>query len=918
MRRAAAVLAVVLVLAVGRAVAAENAYYDVSLGDLKLTQGQLPATVSGVLLGTAQSRGYAILDGQGEAYLRFPADLAWQSPIANVALSVCAPAGQDVTGKLCVPRQDAKGMDSLSFVLPASLASPQARDRFLGAKEDYYRNLLSRGIPGAAWFRHQVRVTQAERGVAAAALTVPVRPGVPPGAGGGIEDTYAVLTGGRAVSENLQLDRLLLPSGPADETVDVTTLPGITAPNMDWAPLLKDLSVTKDPLADLIPADQHALLFPNFDAFMALLDEAKAQGTPVLRLLDARSEDSRVQERYERQLCLSANALSRALGPHLIDSVAVTGADPFMPMGTDVALLYEGKDVAALRQLIEARVAAGSTAVPGAEQVHGEVASIAYTGVRSPNRAVCSYVATIGGAVVVTNSLVQLERIANASQGKVPSLASLPEYSFFRGRYPRGDAAETALLIVPDAAIRRWCGAQWRIADSRRTRAAALMAEIQAEHADELVKGTLKTGPIDAGSAPGLGLASMTPNGVSSSIYGSLEFLTPVSELAPAKVTATEAAAYQSWRDRYQSSWRQYFDPIAVRFSVTPTRLSADLTVMPLIGGTDYAPLIALTRGVAIGEKAGDPHQGALLQYAMALSPDSEPVRQVAGMATTWGAHLGLQPLAWMGQTVTVFADDSPFWEELKKAEDRDSFMENNWQRLPIAAEAEVKDPLKLAAFLATLRGFVESSGPGLTVWENLTYGQQPYVKVHPSASAPPEEQKGAVYYASLPDLLILTVNEDVLKAALDRHSARAKGEPVPGADKAWLGSSMCLRADAKALAFLRDVSDAGFRSTMRQRSWDNIPILNEWKRRYPDRDPVEVHQQLYETRLVCPGGGTYVWDERDRTMMSTVYGHPAAPKEGPGWPEAVLRLLSGDFGVTFEHQGLRAKAVLERKPPSP
>lgn len=339
---------------------------------------------------------------------------------------------------------------------------------------------------------------------------------------------------------------------------------------------------------------------------------------------------------------------------------------------------------------------------------------------------------------------------------------------------------------------------------------------------------------------------------------------------------------------------------------------------MPLIAGSDYASVVALTRGVAIGEKAGDPHQGALVHYVMALSPDSEPVRDLARSTTSWGANFGLQPLAWMGPTVALYADDSPFWEDLKNAESKDGFLADNWQRLPVALEAEVKDPLKLAAFLASLRGFVESSSPGLTVWDSLTYGEQPYVKVHPSAAAPPEEQKRAVYYASLPDVLILAVNEDVLKAALDRHSAKAKGQPVPGADKVWLGSSMCLRADAKALTFLRDLADTNFRSTMRQHAWNNIPILNEWKHRYPDRDPVDVHQQLYKTRLVCPGGGTYVWDERDRTMMSTVYGHPAAPKEGPGWPEAVLRLLSGDFGVTFENQGLRARAVLERKPPSP
>jgi hypothetical protein len=927
-KRTAAVLAVVLALCAAHATA-EEAYYDVSLTDLRLTEGQLPADLDVWRMRLPERRPYAVLDGEGEAYIGLPAEggweawYGWESVRTSASLAIAAPAGQDVTGHLYLPRTDAEGMERLSFAVAASQSTPQAKGMFLWAKQRHYEHLLARRIPGAAWFRHQVQETQKERtampGAAAERRPEEFLPRRTPESD--IEETYAVLTGGRAISENLQLDRALLPSGAGEGTVDVATLPGITVQEMDWAPLLKDVSVEKDPLAALIPADQHALLFPSFNAFMALLDEAREQGTPVLRLLEARSEDSRVQERYERQLCLSASLLSRLLGPQLINAVAMTGTDPFMPAGTDVALVYEAKDLRALRELIDGRVTMGAQAVPGAKRVRGTVGSVLYTGMRSEDRAVCSYVATVGSAVVVTNSLAQLERIANASEGKAPSLASLPEYAFFRSRYPRGDEAETALLIVPDGAIRRWCGAQWRIADSRRTRAAALMAELQAEHADDLVKGTVKAGPIEAQNAQGLGQVSLTPDGVSSSIYGDLEFMTPIAELAPAKVTEMEAAVYRRWRDSYQGNWRQYFDPIAVRFSVGPDRLTADLTVMPLIETSDYRDVIALTRGASISGTAGDPHQGALLHAVWALSRDSEPVREVSRFATSWGANLGLEPLAWVGQSVAVYADDSPFWQELADAKVRDDFMEHNWYRTPVALVVEVAEPMKLAIFLASLRAFIESSGPGLTVWENPTYGEQPYVKVHASAQAiavSPDAEKTAVYYAALPDALIVTLSEDVLKAALDRRKAKAAGQPVPGADRPWLGSSMCARIDQKALTFLRRLGDSGFRSTMRQRAWDNIPILNEWKRRYPDRDPVEVHQKLWKTRLVCPGGGTYVWNEEHRTMMSTVYGHPAEPKEGPGWPQAVLRLLSGDFGVTFEHLGLRARAVLERTAPTP
>ena len=114
---------------------------------------------------------------------------------------------------------------------------------------------------------------------------------------------------------------------------------------------------------------------------------------------------------------------------------------------------------------------------PQAERLQGKIQGISYRGLRTPNRDVCSYVATVGDSVVVTNSPVQLRRIIDVHRGNHPALATLDEYKYFRDRYPLGDDAETGLLIISDKTIRRWCGPRWRIATSRRTRAAAVMVE---------------------------------------------------------------------------------------------------------------------------------------------------------------------------------------------------------------------------------------------------------------------------------------------------------------------------------------------------------------------------------------------------------------------------------------------------------
>jgi len=97
-----------------------------------------------------------------------------------------------------------------------------------------------------------------------------------------------------------------------------------------------------------------------------------------------------------------------------------------------------------------------------------------------------------------------------------------------------------------------------------------------------------------------------------------------------------EADAYQRWRDSYQRNWRQFFDPIAVRFSLSKQKLSAELTVMPLIVATDYRRFIDFTAGAQIPPGAGDPHTNALLRLAVAVNTKSQPIQEAGISLATW------------------------------------------------------------------------------------------------------------------------------------------------------------------------------------------------------------------------------------------------------------------------------------------
>jgi hypothetical protein len=923
----------------------DDVYYQIPMVDLKLTEGSLPDHWDPLDWRRGQSVGvmapYAVLDGVGEAHVEMaslPGDPShWIADRSGERIFVRAPkTGQDVAGRLFVPKQDWSGMVGVRFTIPASKAQSEARQAFYRAKELHYQRLLDLDIPGGAWFRHQVKEAKLALGQKADAGATSATPRTfqPPD---DLSRSYELFSGGRAMSENLQLDRQLLPGRAHEGNVKVDSLKGITIREIDWKDRIKDLKPELDPLASAIPADQHVVFFPSFQAAVRVADEAAHQGVPVLRMADPRAEDAQTEKRYQRQLGLSISAASRILGPRLVRSVAMTGSDPYFPTGTDVAVLFESPQAAVLENLILAQVGMAAAKEKEAEPVKGEAAGANYRGFLSPDRRISSYVARLGNVVVVTNSPYQVQRLAEVQSGKSPSIASLPEYVFFRGRYHRGHADETALVFLSDATIRRWCGPKWRIASSRRTRDAAVLADLQAAEADALVHQGVKPGPIYTDlTTASAGELTLTERGVTSSTLGTLAFLTPIAEMPLDEVTAAEAEAYNRWREGYERNWNWAFDPIALRLALHDQRLAADLSVMPMILGSEYRELASISQGGKFAATAGDPH-GALVHFILALDPKSPMFQTYGNLLTSMvhGASLG-----WIGSSLAIYADADPFWLELAKQKDQDrgQFLEHNFGRLPLAVQIDVSNGLKLAAFLAGVRTWIEQSSPGMVRYDTLTYRDQPYVKVSPtdrarSSGVPPGEL--ALFYSASGNALIVTFREDLLHRALDRQIARTQAAPTgqptdaakPSADRgqapaavppakprAWLGSNVGLQIDQKAIEYLMNLSSGEIRDAMQLRAWGNLPILNEWKRRYPKEDPVAVHRRLWHTELVCPGGGRYEWNEQFQTMESTVYGHPGQPKAGPAAPPVLAGFRFADFGLTFEDQGLRAAVSLERR----
>jgi hypothetical protein len=325
---------------------AEDVYFFRSVGDLTVIEGSLPMGAEnrfaqrdqGVAvpfdwqLRTARQP-YASLDGRGEIYVDsdpksggtrdhpLPAtDLngLFRDDIVAVHLSA-KPGSGEVTGQLVFPTKDRSAMTAVAFKTTIPTAQENATVVLAAAKRRHFQRLLAHSLPGDAWFRHQViearKLSPQSDNEREVSLS---RPGAT--RSDALEETYALFSGGRAISENLQLDRPLPAprnagsSASLDKPVELETLPGITVAEIDWKARNAGKSPLLDPLAEHIPGDQHALFMPSLKAAQTVLSEFLGGTTPILSLTGSLEFDPRfVQDRYERQLGVSLDCRARRL-----------------------------------------------------------------------------------------------------------------------------------------------------------------------------------------------------------------------------------------------------------------------------------------------------------------------------------------------------------------------------------------------------------------------------------------------------------------------------------------------------------------------------------------------------------------------------------------------------------------------------
>ena len=880
-------------------IASAQSYYNVPLSDLVLESDHDIGSVW-AFSGRRGLLPYVIGDNNEEAYPVTDRDNDFISALIIKTSSEESPSGALIYNNYNYP-------EYIRFEVETKPGDSDTLAKvFDQAKAEYFSKLSSAGYPGAAYFRHLAQAESTQEN-----SFVPEND---------LQQMMGMFNGSRAISENIQLDReLRLIGEDTERKIDINDIEGITVREYDWKSLNSGIKTRNDKLAELVPFDQYALFFPKFDSMVKAIDYANENFAQMKTMVEGRSINALTLDRYQKQLCLPLDEFSKMIGRQMVQSVVFTGSDPYLRTGSDVAVIFETSQPKILQEMISQYYTGAANIHMHASLVSGDISGVKYNGVETTDRSVCSYIASIPGAVVVTNSKFQLQQIASTVSGKLAKMSSLDEYKFFRARYDATDDGQSAFLIVTDAAIRKWCSPVWRIAAVRRTIAMAKVAELQARLFDAVYSGSstvYKPEVVDS-----LGKTVIVNNIVVSENYGSLNFQVPIAEMNVDMVSVQEQRAYTRFRDSYQRRWANFFDPIAASISISGTSSDLDLTVMPLILDSEYRVIADVTSPASLPADAGIMNNDTMFELTLSLNKQSMYFQMarnyMTGMLASTGDQemtVGYDPLSWLGDWVTFNIQKGAIWSQMvaqAEAEDTSIYhilekrLSSGDSNLPVSLLFDVENKIGANMFIVTLNGILQSMSPFAVVSEPRFYDNKKYINLA-IRTGDSNDESLSVYYAVAGDVLIFTFSEDIVKMHLDNKLRTTNRH-----DSFYNGSNMAVKVDDGMLGFLQSVED--LQNNMYYECWRNLPVLNYYRQQLGIKDPVAAHQKYWGELLECPAGGEYVWDEKFHTYSSTVLGHPGDIKE----PETFMTfdgIKAFYSSIKFENDGIRVKAGIEHK----
>ena len=409
------------------------------------------------------------------------------------------------------------------------------------------------------------------------------------------------MLGGRAaIEETLQMTNLTVNTSASLQSrplVPLRDIEGVTVKAHDYAAMLDGDPGGRLELADYVPPDRFFAYFADPGAMSGYLQD----GIAFVHQFGADAFGNRLnydlKERYYARLGLDGEWVDRFLKSGFVSEMALMTPDLFFIDGTDVTLIVKVPQLKLISPLL--RLAGVSGLKPG------KVLEKKLTDGRGV------YWSTAGRLLIVSTHRQEInavwDLISNAGDG---SLGRSAEFRYMLTQLP--PAEDTKMFAYfSDPFIRRMTGPEVKIGQFRRLKERARLESMTAggllykidghRELPTLVRlaelGYISTDTVKAGDVLLDNLA------VRSAQFGTARDMTTILDMNLAGVYPEEAKAYKDYVENYSRFWRQFFDPIAIRYDKDPQSASEiNVFILPLIDSTIYEGARTVLNGVEAGK----------------------------------------------------------------------------------------------------------------------------------------------------------------------------------------------------------------------------------------------------------------------------------------------------------------------------
>jgi len=448
-------------------------------------------------------------------------------------------------------------------------------------------------------------------------------------------------TGALAIQESLQLEEMTGQRNiPLERNVPISTLEGPSVKSHPFDEMLQGRSSKTFPVAGLVPYDNYYCHFTSISKEIAASDLLKQWGTSLLRSITVTARDSDLPSRYMNELCIDISTLTRLLGDFVIGEIAITGGDPFLREGSDIAFIIEVKNRTVFDIMMKRYTNEVLSSNRDAKTSGSKYEGISIRSIVTPDRRISSHSAYLGNYKVYSNSMDRLQLIINTHAKRRKSMAENLDFQYMRTIFPGTATAEDGFIYLSDSFIRKLLSARWKIEAQRRIicqNHLRMIANAATMYRTEMrKKPAIKTLTEDKYLSekvircPDGGTYSLDESGCAfCTVHNCLQYCTPISSIALDQAAEVEAKDYKQFVTRYNRYWSRFFDPIGIRFQLGDC-IEAETCILPLIENSIYNQLREIIGGDPVQLNSQVLTDRTIVSITSKLGLETEQVKWIA------------------------------------------------------------------------------------------------------------------------------------------------------------------------------------------------------------------------------------------------------------------------------------------------